>query len=127
MRSYRKRLIAATAMIGVLTMSGYAVAQEILGPASGTTVRQTVKAKVQPNVLPKNKKTPAKLTVGTEAGAARPPRMATTTVYLDKGATIFTKGLATCAPNRLEATDEKAARRACTPAIVGIGNANATV
>src|SRR5680860_1695288 len=109
MRSYRKRLIAATAMIGVLTMSGYAVAQVVLGPASGTTVRQTLQAKVQPNVLPKNKRTPAKLTVkittGTEAGAARPPRMATSTVYLDKGASIFTKGLATCHPNRLEATD----------------------
>lgn len=132
MRSYRKRLIAATAMLGILSMTGYAVAQEgVLGPASGKTVRQTLTAKINPPVLPKNKRTPGtlqvRITTGTEPGAARPPRMSTATVYLDKGVSIFTRGLAVCPTNRLEATDETAARRACKPAMVGIGRANATV
>lgn len=132
MRSYRKRLIAATAMLGILSMTGYAVAQEgVLGPASGKTVRQTLTAKVNPTVLPKGKKTPGTLAVrihtATEPGAARPPRMSTATVFLDKALTIFTKGLAVCPNNRIQNTDEDAARRACSPAIVGKGKANGIV
>lgn len=130
MRSYRKRLFAATAMVGVLAMSGYAIAA-VLGPSSGKTVQQTLKAKVSPKKLPKKKWTPGTLQVRidtkTEAGAPRPPKMMTAAIYLDKGLKVNTKGLATCSIAKIANTDTPTARRSCKAAIVGLGKANATV
>lgn len=131
MRRYRKRLIAATVITGLLATGGYAGADVILGPATATTVDQKLKIQVAPKRLPKNKWTPGSLRVRTEAHfPASEPRAPVTErvkVFIDRNIRVNTKGLATCRPSRLENTDAPTARKACPPAIVGKGRASAWV
>lgn len=132
MRKYRKRLIAAVAVTGLLATGGYAgAADPILGPATATTVDQKVIVQIAPKRLPKNKWTPGSLRVRTEAhfpaGEPRAPITDKVRVSIDKNVRINTKGLPTCRPSRLQNTDAPTARRACKKAIIGKGRANAWV
>lgn len=132
MRKYRKRLIAAAVVTGLLATGGYAgAADPILGPATATTVDQKVMVQIAPKRLPKNKWTPGSLRVRTEAhfpaGEPRAPITDRVKVKIDKNVRVNTKGLPTCRPNSLQNTDEKVARRKCKKAIVGKGKARAWV
>lgn len=134
MRRYRKRLIAAGttfALLATVAIGGSAGAETILGPATATTVDQKLLMQVGPKKLPKNKWTPGTMRVRTEAkfpaGEPRAPRTDRVHVWIDRNIKINTKGLPTCRPARLENTDAPAARKACPPAIIGKGNANAWV
>lgn len=135
MRRYRKRFIAVTAvaaMLATVGIAGSAGAQDvILGPATATEVNQTVTMQIGPNRLPKNRWTPGTMRVRTKANfpahEPRAPRTDRVHVWLDRNIRINTRGLPTCRPARLQNTDAPAARRACPPAIIGKGNANAWV
>lgn len=132
MRRYRKTLIAVTAAAALLGSTSYAIAEGvILGPATATTVDQKLIVQISPKKAPKNKWTPGKMRVRTEAHfPATEPRAPITDqvkVYIDKNIKVNTKGLPTCNPSKLQNTDAPAARKACKKAIVGKGNARAWV
>jgi hypothetical protein len=114
-----------------------AVALALVGTASALALRLEVGNIVvvtdggfTPTTLPKHGFAPIKLHgYGKISGkdGELPPVLETITLWFDKNGEVETRGLPTCTPGRLAATDTKTARKLCPGAIVGTGFGKALV
>ena len=111
------------------------VALALVSAASGETVRAgsveiEIEGAISPTKLPK--KTPAPITL-TVSGAikstdgSRVPALKTLSLEFDKHGQIYTKGLPTCNPAKLQSTLTAQAKKACGSALVGTGNVSAEI
>jgi hypothetical protein len=83
-----------------------------------------------PKVLPKATMAPIALTasgkIGTTDGT-HPPALVESVVETDKDGAINVKGLPLCRSGQIQATDTKAAEKACKAAIIGSGTTTAEI
>jgi hypothetical protein len=112
-------LVAATAFAGPV----------VTGPDGNT---QSIDSLIGPKKLSKTKFTPATLKVTTLTTSATNPTGVPSpaihaTIDFDKNATLFTKGLPTCDPAKLQNQSTEAAERACGRAKIGSGHAVAYI
>jgi hypothetical protein len=114
----------------VLVIGAVAIAN-----AAGINVRAdeivfTFNGKVSPGQLPRNDYVPAATTVsGTIkiSDGTHPSALREVIVDIDKDAKINVKGLPSCKAGELEATDTKAARKACGDSEIGSGLAHVEI
>jgi hypothetical protein len=128
----RKR---STTVVGLLVAATAAIVASVaiaapLGPGvttpDGNT--QSVGALVTPKQLSKTKLTPGALEVTTKlTNSAKPVPVPTVRVVIDfdKNARLFTKGLPTCDPAKLQSTSTEVALQQCGKAKIGGGKATA--
>lgn len=108
-------LVAATAFAGPV----------VTGPDGNT---QSIDSLIGPKKLSKTKFTPATLKVTTLTTSATSPTGVPSpaihaTIDFDKNATLFTKGLPTCNPAKVQNQSTENAERACGNAKIGSGHA----
>ncbi|MBA3865544.1 MAG: hypothetical protein H0X42_04230 [Solirubrobacterales bacterium] len=89
-----------------------------------------IEGQVSPQKLPK--KTPAPITLNVSgsvktADGTHPPVLKTIALEFDKHGSIYTKGLPTCNPSKLQATLTAQAKKVCGPALVGSGKVSAQI
>jgi hypothetical protein len=105
-----------------------------LGPtvtgSDGNT--QAIGVKISPAKLSKTTPTPAKLNVTTKttsvsAANGIPSPALGAVVDFDRYTTLFTKGLPTCNPAKIQNTSTEIAERECKPAKIGSGRATALI
>jgi hypothetical protein len=120
-------LTMAVAALAALTAAGLASAAGTTnGPVSVTSgnVKFTFNGGFSPKALPKKEMAPIALTaegkIATLDGS-HPPALKEAIIETDKNGAIQTKGYPTCTSGKLQATDTKAAEKACGSAIVGTG------
>jgi hypothetical protein len=116
-------LALATALAASVAVAGPTVS----GPDGNT---QSIVAKITPKKLSKKTFTPGALevttlTTSTTAANGVPSPAVHATIDFDKGARLFTKGLPTCDPAKLQSQSTEAAERLCGPAKIGSGHATA--
>lgn len=116
---------AATAIVASVAMAG-APANSPDGNA------QAVDAVFAPKKLSKSKWTPGSLKVTTtlrNSSTANGVPVPTVRVQIDfdKNARIFTKGIPTCDPSKIQNTSTEIALRECRPARIGSGKAKASI
>lgn len=113
--------IATTALAASVAIAGPTVA----GPDGNT---QSIEVQMAPKALSKTTPTPVNLTVTTKttsttAANGVPIPAVRAVVDFPKGTSIFTRGIPTCDPNRLQNTSTEAALSACSSAKIGTGAA----
>jgi hypothetical protein len=115
----------ALATLGALALASVALA--------GATVTQTLGLEIKGKTSGK-KPGPVSMKITEESvgpGPSEvervPPKLDVATIKFTKSLSIDTEGLATCAPSKLENTDDGQARKACKDAIVGKGFALAKI
>jgi hypothetical protein len=127
----RKR---AAKLLGALAAVAMLVAAVVSG-ASGDTVKAgnlevSIDGGVSPKKLPKN--TPAPITlkvkgsIGTTDGS-HVPALKTVDLQFDKHGSIYTKGLPTCNPSKLQSTLTAKAKQSCGSSLVGTGRVSAEI
>jgi hypothetical protein len=124
----RPTLIAASAMALIVAVAAsVAVAGPPVTGNDGNS--QSIDVKIGPKTLSKTQLTPATLEVTTKVTTSNPtgvPVPATRVVVdFDKNATLFTKGLPTCASSQLQSVSTEVAVQNCKKAIIGHGKASA--
>jgi len=129
----RKRLWSGKAKVvaalGALIALG-ASASALGASAQAGNVIIEIEGKLSPTKLSKTKPTPITLTVSgaiKDTEGTRPPALSTLDLEFDKHGTIYTKGLPTCSPSKLQATTTAAAIKACGKELVGKGNVTAEI
>lgn len=124
---FRKRgATAAAALVLVLALAGTATAIVLRG---GDLVIHA-EGSFSPTALPRHDNAPITLQGGGELSTASgdlPPVLKTLSIEYDRHGSVETRGLPVCTSGKLQATDTKAARRACPGAIVGTGFGRAIV
>jgi hypothetical protein len=117
----------AVAALAALTAAGLASAAGTSNaPVTVTSgnIKFTFGGGFSPKALPKKTMAPIALTaegkIATLDGS-HPPALKTVLLETDKNGAVMTKGYPTCTSGKLQATDTKAAEKACGPAIVGKG------
>jgi hypothetical protein len=121
-----------------LALSALAAAAAILAlgsVASGEVVKAgnlivEVEGGVSPKKLSRKTPTPITLTVSgsiKSADGSHVPALKTLALEFDKHGSIYTKGLATCNPAKLQSTLTAQAKAACGPALVGTGSVSAEI
>ena len=127
----RKRsfpVVATTiAAIAALTASVALAGPTVSGPDGNT---QSIETVIGPKKLPKKSFAPATLkvvtkTASTTAANGVPSPAVRATIDFDKGAKLFTKGLATCNPGLLQNVSTEIAEEECGKAKIGGGIAHA--
>lgn len=116
-------VIAATAIAASAALAGPTVS----GPDGNT---QSVEVQVAPKRLSKTELTPVALKVTTKTGTTTaangvPVPVTEAVIDFDKGLSLFTKGLPTCDPAKLQSTSTEAAEIACGRAKIGSGSGSA--
>lgn len=116
-------LVAALA--AALTASAAFAGPTVVGPNGNT---QSIDVRIKPKKLPRRGFAPATLEVTTKttsttnpSGVPIPARRAV--VDFDRNARLFTRGLPTCNPRRLQSTSTEQARSLCGRAQIGSGKA----
>jgi hypothetical protein len=123
-------LIVGLAVVAVAAIAAtVAVAGPTVSGSDGNT--QSVEV-VYPKKLSKTKLTPIALNVTTNTGTTTaangvPSPAIHAVVDFDKSAVIFTKGIPTCDPTKLQSTSTETALQACANAKIGSGNATALI
>lgn len=113
----------ATAVAASVAFAGPTVS----GPDGNT---QAIDSLITPKKLSKTKLVPATLkvttlTTSTTAANGVPSPAVRATIDFDKNAAIFTKGLPTCNPSKVQSTSTELAEQACGRAKIGSGHATA--
>jgi hypothetical protein len=122
------KLAAALAALAALTALAVAA-------AAGDTVRAgdlivTIDGSVSPTKLPKGAPAPITLKVSGSiktADGSHVPALKTLALQFDRHGHIYTKGLPTCNPAKLQSTLTAQAKAACGPALVGTGRVSAEI
>lgn len=116
-------LVAALA--AALTASAAFAGPTVVGPNGNT---QSIDVRIKPKKLPRRGFAPATLEVTTKttsttnpSGVPIPARRAV--VDFDRNARLFTRGLPTCNPRRLQSTSTEQARSVCARSRIGTGSA----
>ena len=125
-KSSRRWAIAAAAAVLVLAVAGTATAIVVRG---GDLIIHA-EGSFAPTSLPKHENAPITLQGGGEISTASgdlPPVLKTLSIEYDRHGSVETRGLPVCTAGKLQATDTKAARRACPGSIVGTGFGRAIV
>jgi hypothetical protein len=124
-------VVSATAVAAAVVSTALAAP---LGPtvtgSDGNT--QAIGVKMSPSKLSKTTPTPAKLNVTTKttsvsAANGIPSPAVRAVVDFDKNTKLFTKGLPTCNPSKIQSTSTEIAERECRPAKIGTGRATALI
>ncbi len=126
----RKNVLVAFALSAVLALSGAAVAA-----ATSTTVHAgnlvlTFGSSVAPKKLPRKKLAPIALNVSGKVkttDGTHPSAFREAVVEIDKNGEVDTRGVPVCKGSKLQATDTKAAKKACGSALVGHGSAHVDI
>jgi hypothetical protein len=124
-RIRRLALLAACGVLLALTAGGSNAAEVRYGNlvlrADGT---------FSPTALPRHHRAPIDIeghaSISSSVGGP-PPQLTQAVLEFDKDGGLSTRGLATCAPAKIEHAKVSAARRLCEDAIVGTGEVQATV
>ena len=125
----RKAPIAAAAL-AVVALCAFLVAT-----AGGEIVRSgNLLVEIEGGITPKKlpRKTPAPITLKVKgsiatADGSHVPALKTLALQFDKAGSIYTKGLPTCTPGKIESTLTSQAKKACGPALVGTGKVTAEI
>lgn len=116
---------AATAIVASVAIAGPVGAP--VATKDGNS--QAVGAVITPKKLPKKTFAPANLEVTTKltttAASGVPNPTVNVVIDFDKNATIFTKGIPTCDPAKLQNTSTEVAKQQCGKAEIGKGTAEA--
>jgi hypothetical protein len=107
----------------------------LVSSALGNTVRLgnleiSIEGQISPTKLPKKVPAPITLEVSGSvktADGSHPPALKTLALQFDKHGHIDTKGLPTCTTGKLQSTLTAQAKRACGPALIGTGRAQAEI
>lgn len=120
----RPFLIAGIAALVVAIAAATAIAGPTVTAPDGNT--QSIDSLIAPKKLSKKKLTPATLKVTTLTTSTTKPVPSPAihaTIDFDKNAALFTKGLPTCNPSKVQNQSTENAERACRGAIIGSGQA----
>jgi hypothetical protein len=120
----RPFLIAGTAALVVAIAAATAIAGPTVNAPDGNT--QSIDSLIGPKKLSKTKMTPATLQVTTLTTSTTKPIPSPAihaTIDFDKSAVLFTKGLPTCDPSKVQNQSTENAERACRSAKIGSGHA----
>lgn len=127
----RKR---AVKLLGALMAVALLVAA-VVSIASGDTVKAgnleiSIEGGITPKKLPK--KTPGPITLTVEGSiktndGSHVPVLKTVNLQFDKHGSLYTKGLPTCNPSKLQSTLTAQAKKACGSALVGTGRVAAEI
>jgi len=131
-RNMRKRSITTLALAAALALvvAGIAVAKSGPVVVQQGNLRITLDGQFSPKKLSKTKLSPLALNVSGKIetlDGTHPPALKEFVVETDKNGTVNAKGLPKCAASKLQATDTKAALRACKPALVGEGKTDVEI
>jgi len=112
--------------IVALAAATAAIAGPVVNGPDGNT--QSIDSLITPKKLSKTKFTPGTLSVTTLTTSTTDPSgvpvpAVHATIDFDKNATLFTKGLPTCDPAKLQNQSTESAERACGNAKIGSGHA----
>jgi hypothetical protein len=118
--------LLATAAVGMATAAGGE------GPVTVKVgnLELTADGGFTPKALSKTKQTPITLTAAgeiKEADGSHPPAIREVILEADKAGEVHLKGIPTCKSGQLQATETKAAEKACGSALIGSGTATAQV
>jgi hypothetical protein len=137
MKAGSKRLRGSSkrAKIVALGLTVAALGTFVVSAATGEIVHAgnlivEIEGGIAPKKLPK--KTPAPITLKVKgsiksADGTHVPALKTLALQFDKAGSIYTKGLATCAPGKIESTLTAQAKKICGGALVGTGNVSAEI
>jgi hypothetical protein len=105
--------------------------------AEGATIEQNgdiivaVEGGITPRALPRSGEAPVAISLDTTfksaEGADPPAQLRTISIGINRGGTIYDRGLPTCRVRRIQPTTISAARRICGAAIVGSGHVQVRV
>jgi hypothetical protein len=128
----RKFLMLTTAIAALIAISVVGIASAGNKPVTvrAGNLNLTFNGGFRPTALPKHKFAPIKLNASGKIATVdgtHPPALKEFILETDKNGTINTKGVATCKAGKLQATDTKAAEKACKAAIIGSGTTTAEV
>jgi hypothetical protein len=131
MRKYMMLVLGLVALLAV-TAVGIAGAAGGEGPVTVKvgTLELTAGGSFSPKALSKTKQTPITFNAEgevKEADGSHPPAVREVLIEADKAGEVHTKGIPTCKSGEIEATETKAAEKACGPALIGTGTATAQV
>jgi hypothetical protein len=107
----------------------------LVSSALGSTVQAgnlivEIEGAISPQKLPKKSAAPITLTVSgaiKTADGSHVPALKTLSLQFDKHGSIYTKGLPTCDPRKLQSTLTAQAKKVCGPALVGSGEVKAQI
>lgn len=124
----RPFLIALSAVLAAAIAASAAWAGPTVSGPDGNT--QSIDSQIRPKKLSKTKFTPGTLevttlTTSTTDPAGVPSPAVHAVIDFDRNARLYTKGLATCDPGKLQNQSTETAERACPNAKIGTGHATA--
>jgi hypothetical protein len=120
-------LAAAAAALLAIALLSTAASGEVV--KAGNLIVE-VEGAVSPTKLPKKTPAPITLTVSGSiktADGTHVPALKTLALEFDRHGQIYTKGLATCNPAKLQSTLTAQAKKACGAALVGTGSVSAQI
>jgi hypothetical protein len=130
MRKYLMLTMALGALIAVSLVGIATAAGEKPVTAEAGNIKFTFNGGFSPSTLPKKKLAPITLKasgkIETKDGT-HPPALKEVIVETDKNGTINTKGIPVCKSGKIQATDTKAAEKACGKSIIGTGQTTVEV
>jgi hypothetical protein len=131
MRKYVLAVLALGALVAVSAV-GIAGAASGEGPVTVRVGNLEVTSQIgfRPKVASATKQTPLAITSAgsvKETDGSHPPAARELFLEADKNGEVHTKGIPTCRSGQLQATDTAAALKACKPALIGEGTAEAQV
>lgn len=118
-------IAASVALIAALVATAAWAGPTVSGPDGNT---QSIDSLIQPKKLSKKSFTPGSLkvttlTTSTTAANGVPSPAVHATIDFDRNAKLYTKGLPTCDPGKLQNQSTEVAERVCGPAKIGSGQA----
>jgi hypothetical protein len=113
------------AVVAAITATAAVAGPVVTGPDGNT---QSIDSLIAPKKLSKTKFTPGTLkvttlTTSTTAANGVPSPAVHATIDFDRNARLYTKGLPTCDPAKLQSQSTEVAERVCGKAKIGSGNA----
>ncbi len=126
LKSRRAKTIAALITLIALTATATALAETV----QAGNIIISIEGAISPTKLSKKTPTPITLKLNGSiktADGSHVPALKTLDLEFDKHGTIYTKGLPTCSPSKLQATTTEAALKACRKSLVGKGEVSAEI
>jgi hypothetical protein len=130
----RKHVLIVLALGALVAVSAVGIATAAGGETPVTVkvgnLELTANGGFSPKALSKKKQTPISLKAAgevKEADGSHPPAIREVILEADKAGEVHLKGIPTCKSGQLQATDTKAAEKACGSALIGTGHATAQV
>jgi hypothetical protein len=130
----RKHVLMILALGALVAVSAVGIATAAGGETPVTVkvgeLELTANGGFSPKALSKTKQTPIELKASGEvkmANGEHPPAVREVILEADKAGEVHLKGIPTCTSGQLQATETKAAEKACPTAIIGSGEATAEV